>query len=174
VRRTVVLIGMMGSGKTSVGRELARLLGLPWMDLDQALEQRHKASVAEQFESHGEAAFRRRERDLLKELCAAAPCVLSAGGGVVLDPANRARLKKVLTVYLKVSPEVLASRLQGPGLRSRPLLKAAQGGAVRVLKKLARGRAPLYRSSARITVLAAQGSAKAVAQRIQRRLASQA
>jgi shikimate kinase len=165
----VVLIGMMGSGKTSVGRELARRLAWPWLDLDQALERRFKRSVADQFKTAGEEVFRRRERDLLRECCEAGPRVLSAGGGVVLDASNRSLLKKRTTVYLRASPRLLAERLRGSQARARPLLKGHQDLET-VLRRLAERRGPLYRSCARITVLASKGSASAVAGRIHRRL----
>jgi shikimate kinase len=160
----VVLIGLMGSGKTSVGKELARHLGLPWMDLDRELERRHKRSVALQFELDGEPLFRRRERALLARLVAAGPGVISAGGGVVLDPANRALLRRCVTVYLQASASALAGRLKGPQALRRPLLR---GGKVEsALRRLARRRGPLYRSCAACTVRASQGSAVEVARRV--------
>jgi shikimate kinase len=174
VKGPVLLIGMMGSGKTSVGTELARLLGWPWMDLDQALERRFKRSVAEQFKRDGEKVFRRRERDLLKECCKAGPRVLSAGGGVVLDASNRALLRRRTTVYLQAAPGFLAERLKGAELGLRPLLSAAMAAPdwdlVTVLRRMAARRGALYRSCARITVRASQGTAAAVAGRIVKRL----
>lgn len=165
----VVLIGMMGSGKTSVGGALARLLALPWADLDQALERRFKRSVAKQFELDGEALFRRRERDLLREICGAGPGVLSTGGGVVLDPLNRAILRKNTAVYLSASTAVLSRRLGGAQAAQRPLLRGA-GGREAVLRRLAAGRGPLYRSCAAFTVLASKGGPADVARRIAERL----
>ena len=167
----VVLIGMMGSGKTSVGRELARRLAWPWVDLDQALERRFKRSVAEQFKRDGEKVFRRRERDLLTELCVAGPRVLSAGGGVVLDASNRALLKKRTCVYLQAAPGFLAERLKGAQTGLRPLLQAPDKDIGTLLRLMAARRAPLYRSCARITVRASRGTASAVAGRILERLA---
>ena len=164
----MVLIGMMGSGKTSVGRELAGLLGCPWTDLDVALERRYRRSVARQFETAGEALFRRRESGLLRELAAASTGVLSAGGGVVLAEANRALLKRLATVYLQVSPRALAARLQGPQARLRPLLRG--GDPETVLRRMAALRSPLYRSCAAITVRASQGTPAEVARRVCRRL----
>jgi len=168
--RALVLVGMTGAGKTSVGRELARLLGRPWTDLDRELERRHGMSVARQFARHGEQAFRRRESALLRSLCRSPGRVLSTGGGVVLDPANRALLRRHTVVYLKASPAVLARRLRGAQARARPLLSGGDPAAV--LRRMARQRAPLYRSCAGITVLAGVGESAAVARRILQRLAA--
>lgn len=171
MRGPVVLIGMMGSGKTKVGGALARLLELPWTDLDHALALRFKRSVAKQFEIDGEAVFRRRESDLLRELCGAGPGVLSTGGGVVLDPRNRAILKENEAVYLSASAAVLARRLGGAQAAQRPLLRG-EGGREAVLRRLAALRGPMYRSCAAFTVLASKGNAAAVARRIAQRLRS--
>jgi len=170
VNGPLVLIGMMGSGKTSVGKELSRRLDWPWLDLDQALERRFKRSVAEQFKRDGEAVFRRRERDLLRELCVSGPRVLSAGGGVVLDASNRALLKKRTTVYLQAAPRFLVERLKGTQVGLRPLLRSPDGDIGTLLRLMAARRSPLYRSCARITVRASQGTASAVAGRILKRL----
>ncbi|HTB21677.1 MAG TPA: shikimate kinase [bacterium] len=166
----VVLIGMMGSGKTSVGRELARLLGCPWTDLDHEIERRFKATVAEQFEAHGETEFRGRERDLLRELCAGGPLVLSAGGGVVLDPANRELLKARTCVFLDVPAGILAARLGGSQVRQRPLLRDAKDGAEAALRRLSEERGPLYRACATMTVDASKGTPLELAQGIRDRL----
>jgi shikimate kinase len=164
----VVLIGLMGAGKTTVGRALAELLEWPWVDLDLALEERWKLSVPRQFETVGEAGFRRRERELLQELGAGGRRVISAGGGVVLEPSSRALLKRWTSVYLSASPDVLARRLRGPQALKRPLL--AGGGVEEKLRRLAKLRGPYYRDCAAITVRASQGTASAVAQRVWWRL----
>lgn len=164
----LVLIGLMGSGKTSVGRELAARLGWPWVDLDAAIVKVHRRSIPEQFARDGEAKFRARESALLKRYTAPGPRVLSTGGGVVLSPANRARLKGCTCIYLQASAEALAGRLKGREAQNRPLLKGQD--VRRVLGRLARKRGPLYRESATLTVLASQGSPKDVAARILARL----
>lgn len=164
----VVLIGMMGSGKSSVGRELARLLGREWKDLDDELERRFKLSVARQFEAVGEAGFRRREHEMFRRLAGDRDLVLSAGGGLVLLPENRALLKRATAVYLQASPQRLLARLSAAQAARRPLLKGPHPGAV--LRRLARLRSPLYRSCAAVTVRAAAGGPAEVAQRVAKRL----
>lgn len=159
----LALVGLMGSGKTSVGAALARRLGWPHVDLDAELERVYGQTVARQFEKHGEAVFRRREAVLLKAWMRRR-CVLSTGGGVVLDPASRALLAAGTTVYLQASPAVLAGRLKGRQARARPLLRGAE--PKRVLARLHRQRGPLYRKVAALTVRASLGDAQAVAARI--------
>ncbi len=123
VRAThVVLIGLMGSGKTTVGKKVAKLIGHRFVDADVELEARTGRSVASWFED-GEPAFRAAEAELLEELLAdPEPLVLGAGGGVVVTEANRRRLQEhdVTAVYLHGTPEFLASRVQAKA--HRPLL----------------------------------------------------
>ena len=123
VRTThVVLVGLMGSGKTTVGKKVAKLIGHRFVDADVELEARTGRSVASWFED-GEAAFRSAEADLLADLLADPdPLVIGAGGGVVVTEANRARLCEhdVTAIYLHGTPEFLASRVQAKA--HRPLL----------------------------------------------------
>ena len=105
-RRHLVLVGMMGSGKTTVGKKVARLLDRPFVDADAALEQRTGRTVAEWF-AEGEPAFRQAESDLLADLLTAAePTVIAAGGGVVVTEDNRKRLSDpgVTVVLLDAVP----------------------------------------------------------------------
>lgn len=109
----VALVGLMGAGKTTVGRRAARLLGRPFVDADEAFIPRYGRTVAETFAALGEAAFRDEEAALLTEVLAVAtPLVLATGGGVVTRDANRARLAAddVFVVYLHADPAFLASR----------------------------------------------------------------
>lgn len=165
MKRSVVLVGLMGSGKTSVGRELARLLRLPWSDLDALLTKAH-GPIPRQFERDGEAAFRRRESRMLATALRRGG-VLSTGGGVVLARSNRRLLKRQRCVYLQASPAVLAKRLRGEAA-GRPLLKGAPLGSR--LRRLSAERGRFYRECAALTVRASAGSAKAVAARIALRL----
>ncbi len=123
VRSThVVLVGLMGSGKTTVGKKVAKLIGHRFVDADVELEARTGRSVASWFED-GEPAFRAAEAALLDDLLSdPAPLVLGAGGGVVVTASNRRRLQEhdVTVVYLHGSPEFLASRVQAKA--HRPLL----------------------------------------------------
>lgn len=122
----VVLVGLMGSGKTTVGKKVAKLLGWRFVDGDVELESRSGRSVADWFASGGEDAFRRAEADLLATVLAETavygPVVVGAGGGVVVTPANRHRLRGpgVVVVYLHADPPFLASRTQRKP--HRPLL----------------------------------------------------
>jgi shikimate kinase len=166
--RPVVLIGLMGAGKTRVGRELARLLGRPWADLDAELVKAGKASIARQFARFGEEGFRRREAALLARLLRRRDVVLSSGGGVVLRPENRRLLRRQHTVYLEVPQAVLLKRLRGPELKKRPLFKGQDPAAL--LRRVRRQRASFYRASALFRVQAGRASAKALAQRIALRL----
>lgn len=121
--RSVFLIGFMGSGKSTIGRMLAEPLGLPYIDLDQYLEQQQGQTVPALFERLGEAAFRELERKALHTLAAGPPAVVATGGGAPCHFDNMAFMKSVgKTLYLKASPEELALRLK-PELGNRPLLE---------------------------------------------------
>jgi shikimate kinase len=110
--RALFLVGMMGAGKTTVGRRLARRLGWAFVDADRELEARLGVPIATIFELEGEAGFRRRESALIDELTARGPMVLATGGGAVLDPANRAALHgRGRVVYLRASVGDLWQRL---------------------------------------------------------------
>lgn len=121
--RHVVLVGLMGAGKTTVGKKAAKLLGWRFLDADVELEARSGRSVRDWFEQEGEAAFRAAERDLLADVLASSePVVFGAGGGVVVSAANRQRLAEpdVAVVYLHGTPAFLASRAKAKP--HRPLL----------------------------------------------------
>jgi len=118
----VALIGMMGSGKSSVGRLVARELGRPFVDLDQSIEIAAGAHIPEIFETRGEVGFRDLEKtELAKELARRDPIVLATGGGVVLHETNRLALAaKAMVIWLRATPETLGERVQAG--RGRPLL----------------------------------------------------
>lgn len=160
------MIGLMGSGKTTVGKALARALGWRWVDLDLAIERRAGRKVASIFAADGEAAFRKLEAAELKRQ-SKARTVVSCGGGVVLLAANRQRLKAGIAIYLAASPVALAERLKGAQGAKRPLLKAR--GPLATLRRLQRERARFYRASARF-VLRADTKPEAVALRAFHRL----
>lgn len=147
---TIVLVGMMGAGKTTVGRELARRHGLRFIDCDHEIERRTGVRVATIFEIEGEHGFRRRENQVLTELLSGCGTVVATGGGVVLDPANRARLQcaDATVVYLNVAPRVLWERTRHD--RGRPLLQVADPRAR--IEELYRERDPLYREVADLVV----------------------
>jgi shikimate kinase len=137
----LVLVGMMGSGKTTVGRRVAARLGRRLRDSDAEVEARTGRTVREIFESDGEAAFRAEEaRALADALGDPEPAVVAAAGGVVLDPRNRTRLKEGGTVvWLDARPEALARRVSAGG--HRPLLG---DDPLAALRRLDAERRPLY------------------------------
>jgi shikimate kinase len=143
------LIGLPGSGKSTVGRQLARRLQVPFSDSDHIIEQRLGCSIREYFEREGEASFRDLEQTVIDELSQASAGVLSTGGGVVLRPANRDHLhNRTHVIYLNSSPEELFRRLRHD--RSRPLLQVAD--PMQRLRDLYAVRDPLYRETAHFSV----------------------
>jgi shikimate kinase len=145
----VAFVGLPGSGKSTVGRHLARRLGWPFLDTDQVIEQRLGLSIREFFEREGEEPFRDMEQAVIDELTAGEPCVLSTGGGAVLRPANRDHLRqRSHAIYLHSLPEDVFRRLRHD--RNRPLLQVAD--PLTRLRDLYALRDPLYRESARLVV----------------------
>jgi 3-dehydroquinate synthase len=138
----LVLCGFMGTGKTAVGRELARLLGRPFVDLDEVIEEAAGGPVADIFGREGEEGFRRRERAAVAGLPPDAGLIVATGGGVLLDPDNRRALAAGgQLVLLTATPEALAARLQGDA--TRPLLQGAADPTTRIAELLA-ARADAY------------------------------
>ncbi|GAB4088194.1 shikimate kinase [Hydrogenophaga soli] len=146
---TVVLVGLPGSGKSTVGRQLARRLGVNFVDSDHVIEERLGCSIREYFEREGEQAFRDLEQAVLAELVQRRGIVLSTGGGSVLRPANRQVLRvHGWVVYLKSSPQELFKRLRHD--KTRPLLQGSD--PLQKLKDLYQVRDPLYREVAHHSV----------------------
>ncbi len=145
----LVLVGLPGSGKTTVGRQLARRLRLPFVDSDHAIERRLGCSVREYFEREGEDRFRDLESEVLDDLSLNHHGVLSTGGGSVLRPINRERLRERGKVfYLRSSPEEVFRRLRYD--QNRPLLQVADPQAR--LRDLYEKRDPLYRETAHVVI----------------------
>lgn len=142
---SISLVGLPGSGKTTVGRQLARRLRLPFVDSDHAIESRIGCSIREFFDREGEERFRDIEEDVLDELSKNADSVLSTGGGAVLRANNRGNLHaRGKVVYLKSTPEELFRRLRHDV--SRPLLQVSDPLAR--MRELFAVRDPLYRETA--------------------------
>lgn len=136
---------MPGSGKSTVGRQLARRLGLPFFDSDHLIEQRLGCSIREYFAREGEAAFRDAEEQVLAELARGADAVVATGGGAVLREANRRHLREGgRVIYLRSTPEELHRRLRHD--TQRPLLQVAD--PLGKLRTLYAERDPLYREAA--------------------------
>lgn len=145
----ISLVGLPGSGKSTVGRQLARRLALPFFDSDHVIEQRLGCSIREFFEREGEDSFRDVEEAVLDELTRGSACVLSTGGGSVLRPMNRSHLReRGLVVYLCSTPEEVYRRLRHD--RNRPLLQVAD--PLQRLRDLYAVRDPLYRETAHYVV----------------------
>jgi shikimate kinase len=145
----ISLIGLPGSGKSTVGRQLARRLQLPFFDSDHVIEQQLGCSIREYFEREGEARFRDVEQAVIDELTQKPKCVLSTGGGVVLRAANRQHLhERSQVVYLNSSPDELYRRLRHD--TSRPLLQVAD--PLDRLRELFTQRDPLYRETAHFII----------------------
>jgi shikimate kinase len=149
VTSRVLLVGMMGCGKSTVGSALARRLGWVYLDSDAEVERLTGHSVPEIFAIKGEAAFRAEEAKVLAQAVTTdTPTVVSVAGGAVLDPENRRRLKRAgLIVWLRARPETLAERV-GDG-RGRPLLG---NDPLEALKRLDAVRRPVYAELAQVTV----------------------
>ena len=146
----IILVGMPGAGKTTIGRQLARRLGMPFVDSDHCIEERLGCTIRQYFEHCGEDAFRDAEERALDDLTAdAADGVLSTGGGAVLRPVNRARLHaRGQVIYLHATPEDLHRRLRHD--TSRPLLQVED--PLGRLRGLFQTRDPLYREAAHFVI----------------------
>ena len=163
LKKTVAMVGMMGAGKTAVGRVVAQRLGVAFLDSDAEIERAANMTVAEIFARDGEGFFRAKETQVLTRLLDGRPCILSTGGGVFLSDANRAAIAaRGVAVWLKVPAEVLWERVRhGEG---RPLLATPDPRAT--LERLLAERAPVY-AMAELTVEAGPGcSVEATAERV--------
>jgi shikimate kinase len=141
VTRPIALVGLMGAGKTTVGRRLAQALKLKFVDADAEIERAAGMKVSEIFAKHGEADFRRGERSVIARLLAEPPHVLATGGGAFIDPETRALMReKAISIWLKAPLEVLMRRVERRD--DRPLLKAENPRAV--MQELMDKRYPIY------------------------------
>lgn len=141
LRKTVVLVGMMGSGKTAVGQALARLLGAPFLDSDAEIVQAAQLSIAEIFDRYGEPFFRRKETQVITRLLDGGPCVLSTGGGAYLAETNRQVIsERGVAVWLRADLPLLWARVRHK--TTRPLLRTDDPHAT--LAELCRAREPFY------------------------------
>ena len=162
------LVGPMGSGKTAVGRQLAARLGLEFIDCDAEIEARTGVDIPLIFEKEGEPGFRVRERDVLDELSGLSGVLVATGGGAVLDPDTRARLRsRGCVVYLRTSVNQQLARTRRSG--HRPLLRNPD--PLGTLERLLQVRAPLYEELADITVDTDARKVRSVVDEIARRLA---
>lgn len=141
LRHPVVLVGMMGVGKTAVGRKLADRLGFDFKDSDRIVEEKAGRSVTEIFDTDGEEKFRQAERNSILEVLSSGPCVLATGGGAVMNAETRKAIKsKGLSVWLKLDLANIVRRLENTD--DRPLLK--KGDPKKILGDLMSAREQLY------------------------------
>ncbi len=141
--RSIILIGLMGAGKTCVGRHLARSLGVPFKDADQEIEAAAGCTVSDIFEVYGEACFREGERKLIVRLLDHAPLVLATGGGAFMDDETRSCIReRGLSVWLKADLKLLLKRITSSSRTVRPLL--ANHNPEAILERLMKKRYPVY------------------------------
>ncbi|MGZ8284477.1 MAG: shikimate kinase [Allosphingosinicella sp.] len=168
--RSIALVGLMGVGKSTVGRRLARRLGLPFVDSDEEIERAADHEIKEIFDRFGEASFRDGERRVLRRLIAGAPKVIATGGGAFMDAETRALiLDSCLAIWLEAEVETLAERVARRG--HRPLLVGKD--PLPFLRELAEVRNPVY-AEAHLRVRSGTGPHERTVERILDALAEQA
>ena len=161
----IYLVGLMGAGKTTVGRQLAKKLGRPFLDSDQEIVERTGVPIPTIFEIEGEDGFRRREVQIITDLTARQSIVMATGGGVVMNPENRQRLRDTgWVVYLNVPPLLLYERTKQD--RNRPLLRVDD--PLGKLEELHALRDPLYREVAHFIIDSSNLLAAGVVQQLLR------
>ena len=149
IASNVFLVGPMGAGKSTIGRQLAALLKKDFLDVDHEIERRTGAAIPLIFEIEGESGFRRRETLVIDELTRKTNVVLATGGGAVLDADNRKALReRGSVVYLRAEIDILVERTRRD--RNRPLLQTPDPRAK--LEEIMRAREPLYRSTAHVVI----------------------
>ena len=162
LKQTIALVGMMGAGKSSLGRRLAAKLEVPFRDADAEIEAAAGCSINDIFDRFGEEAFRDGERKVIARLLMESPCVLATGGGAFVDPETRARIKDTaLSVWINVPIEVLISRVERRD--TRPLLR--DGDPKEILIRLLREREHIY-AEADLTISSEDGPHNTAVERI--------
>lgn len=162
--RNIVFVGLMGAGKTTVGKRLAKRHGLPFLDTDHEIERRCGATIPTIFDLEGEEGFRRREAKVLADAMALSGHVITTGGGAVMLEENRQAMQPGFVIYLDADPEQLWQRLKTD--TSRPLLQKS-GDPRATLVALHAKRDPLYRSVADLIVPTSRASVSVVMRAIE-------
>jgi shikimate kinase len=170
IGRPIALVGLMGVGKSSVGKRLAKRLRLPFVDADDEIEAAHDLSIAEIFEKYGEDYFRDGERRVIARLIDGEPKVVATGGGAFCDAETRRLIKqRALSIWIDADINTLVARVSRRD--SRPLLRGRDPRAV--LTDLARARNPFY-AEADLKVLSGQASPETMVERIAQAIANHA
>jgi len=151
MKKNIVLIGLTGCGKSTVGKRLATKLKLPFVDMDDYIEEQEKMPIREIFATHGEPYFRERETEAAKALSERDGCVIATGGGAILNPKNMEYLKKTgVVLFIDRTPEMILKKLD---VSNRPMLAADPT----YLYKLSAQRRPLYETYADVTLSGTHG-----------------
>jgi len=160
--QTIVLVGLMGSGKSSIGRRLAERLGLPFVDADAEIEAAAGCTIEDFFERYGEEEFRKGERRVMRRLLEGPVHVLSTGGGAFIDPETRAAISESgISIWLRADLQTLLDRVARRD--DRPLLK--DGDPEEILQRLMDERYPIY-AKADITVDSSDGPPRITVDRV--------
>ena len=162
IRRTIVLVGLMGAGKSCIGRRLATRLEMPFVDADREIEEAAGCSISEIFERHGEQAFRDGERRVILRLLEGPTCVLATGGGAFMDPRTRQAVRqRAISIWLRADLDLLTRRVARRN--DRPLLQVDDPR--RKLEELMAVRYPVYAESD-VTVDSQDGPPDATLERV--------
>ena len=168
--KNIILVGLMGAGKSTIGRNLAKRLNKEFYDSDKVIEERTGVDIARIFEIEGEEGFRDREAQIIEELCQLEDIVLATGGGGVLREQNRTNMKKYgQVIYLCTSAELLYSRIRFD--KSRPLMQTAN--PLETLRNLLKQREPLYKEVSDLVVMTGKQKANFLVKRIEDALIKQ-
>jgi len=167
MRENIILVGLMGAGKSTIGRSLAKLLNKDFYDSDRVIEERTGVDIATIFEIEGEQGFRDREELVIAELCDKENIILATGGGCVLREANRSNMKKRgHVVYLRTNAALLYSRIRFD--KSRPLMQTES--PLDTLKKLLENREPFYMEVADTVMMTGKQKVSVIVKRVEQAL----
>jgi len=167
MNNNIILVGLMGAGKSTIGRSLARKLKKEFYDSDRVIEERTGVDIATIFEIEGEQGFRNREAQVIAELCQLDNIVLATGGGSILLKENRENMKKFgHVVYLSTTAELLYSRIRHD--KSRPLMQTTN--PLETLKTLLKGREPFYKEVSDLVITTGRQKATVIVKRVEEAL----
>ena len=165
--KNIILVGLMGAGKSTIGRNLARQLGKEFYDSDRVIEERTGVDIATIFEIEGEQGFRDREEQVINDLCRMDNIVLATGGGSILREVNRKNMKKYgHVIYLRTTAEMLYSRIRYD--KSRPLMQTKS--PLDTLKNLLKDREPFYIEVADTIITTGKQKATSIVKRVEEAL----